>query len=254
MSLSTGLFGNILEIDKISDLNQLVTARSLVVIDLDDTIQTTTQTLGSRHWFNYRLLQNFELDIPVEEAINKTQDEWEAVLKLSGVRALGEETSQVIQELKERKTSVIGLSSGRASVAPVMINRLLSLDIAFSSSFNRGKDIYFSQDGMSMLFSQGILFAGWQQKIGSFLLLANKLKLLKRSIVYVSSNVNDLVEASQAAVFNGLKIHCVYYNYMNEASAMFRNDIADVQWAFSTLNHLVTDSEAEEYLQWVSPK
>lgn len=248
------LCGEIISIESLSELIPYANHKTLFAFDLDDVLIAPEQTLGSHEWFLYRLQQNLALDLPEKEAMKKTQEELKAVWLLSKFVAAEEGIPELFSTLKSRRSILMGLTGKSHYLAPTVFDKLEKFGIVFSRYFNRNNDIYLYKNGNASFFSNGVFFTQTNYKLNSLMELNYKLILNRFQCVYISKSLEELTIAEQATALIGLEFIGVLYDPFHCNEKEFKSEVADVQWNLSTFPHILSDAEAEEYLEYMSPK
>lgn len=251
---SSLLFGEIQELNNFSSLIIHTNQSTLVVIDLDDTIFFPMQTLGSYDWFEYRLLQNQSMGLGLNEAIAKTEDEFELVRNLSSFKLVENEVSMVLQHINKDRVHILGLSSHRPTFALAMRKHLQALSIEFNNESVKKDLLYFHKNHQLFLYLNGVVFSGWKKKMEAFSAFHSFPGKAFNKIIYVAKNMDDLLSAQAISNSEGYEFLGLHYDYQKSSTTSFRSDIADIQWALSTFDHILNDEEAQDYLNWISPK
>src|SRR6187200_2380590 len=94
------LFGVIIETAHFSDIVPYANSKTLILLDIDDTLLLPTQTLGTDIWFQYRFKQNLSKGLSDSLALEKAISDWEAIRMLTDVKVVEEGTASIIEDLQ----------------------------------------------------------------------------------------------------------------------------------------------------------
>jgi len=111
MAVSTGLWGEIVEVEHITAVNEYVTPTTLVVFDLDNTVIEPAQALGSEQWFQHYLNKLLDSGMEADEAVDQTVALLDAVQNLTEVRLVEYNTRDIIAGLQEAGVAVMAVTS-----------------------------------------------------------------------------------------------------------------------------------------------
>jgi len=253
MTVTTSLYGEIFEISAFRDVSKYAKKRTIFLVDLDDTLFIPDQTLGSFAWFKYRYEQNIDSGLDSAKALQKTQQEWEAVQALTGVHIVADDITPFLDEIASGGFRTIGITSRRYTSAPVTQNQLSLLNLKFYPAADKGS--FFRAGSQAVLFLKGVLYADWENKLEATAKLLKTMRLHPRYITYISGNLDDLYLLEQLANSDRVEFTGLYYNPpTNNSCTEFRSDVADVEWIFSSFECIISDATAKEYLEYLSPK
>lgn len=246
VSLSTAAFGKIVEAAHFSDILKHVQDNSLVILDIDDTLLLPVQTLGTDVWYQARL-KKYEAMGDKEWALDKALAEWEAVRHLTGVKAVEEGTDQIIEQLQQRKITVMALTTQGLTLATRTCNQLRSLHIDMTKTPPSDRDHYF-MNGKGVLYRQGVLFTSGSPKGQALLKLLELAAFVPKHVVFINDKATHLKEVEASLLAQGIPFIGLRYSYGDARVASYRPEIAQVQWENSTFFHILSDEEAEAIL------
>lgn len=241
------LLGKIIETKHFCEINKYVTPKTLVILDIDDTLLIPTQTLGTDVWFLYRVKQYESQGFCYPDALQKTLAEWEAIRHLTNVKLVETGTNEIIQGLQKKNIMVMGLTTQGLALATRTVMQLRSLNIDLSLTAPSKEDHYFiNQHGV--LFRQGILFTSGTAKGKALLTFLDKINVHPQHVVFINDKATHLKDVEEAAKANSIDFIGLRYSYSDERIAHFCKEIAEIQWNFSTFSHLISDEEAAQLL------
>ncbi|MES2274001.1 MAG: DUF2608 domain-containing protein, partial [Chlamydiota bacterium] len=73
------LFAEIKDVAHFDELISEITPETLILLDIDDTLLVPVQMLGCDEWFQFQLQKHQGTGLSVQDALEKTLAEWEAV-------------------------------------------------------------------------------------------------------------------------------------------------------------------------------
>lgn len=182
MSLPQLLSAQTFEIKSIDEVFAHVTPSTLVVLDVDETLLTTSQMLGGDRWFTDQLKQLQHQNFSFEEALAKTLPDYISLQNKTKVKPIEHQAAAVIHTLQKRGHCVIGLTSRSTEIAYVTINQLKTLGIYLQpTAITIPKIEVYSHYPSKYI--EGILFSGG----------LNKGELLYDLMQYAQVNVDRVI-------------------------------------------------------------
>jgi hypothetical protein len=241
-------FGIIIETDRFENIVKYAAPDALILLDIDDTLLIPAQTLGTDVWFLYRIQQNESKGFSKTEAFEKALGEWEAVRHLTQVQIVEEGTEKIIQELQAKPITVMGLTTQGLALATCTARQLGKLDIDLSKTAPSSEDHYFI-NGHGVLYRKGILFTSGTPKGKALFTLLDLIGYAPKRIVFINDKAKHLKDVEEEAELREVEFIGLRYSYSDQRINNFRPEIADIQWAFSSFDSLLSDQEAEELLK-----
>lgn len=240
-------FGTIIETPRFQEIISHVTPKTLVVLDIDDTLLIPNQTLGSDVWFLHRIKQHEQKGMPRSEAFSKALAEWESIRHLTQVKLVEEGTDKIIANLQAKGVACMGLTTQGLALATRTVEQLKSLNIDLSKSCPSKEDCYFINEH-GVLFRHGILFTSGTPKGQALLTLLEKVGYTPEHILFINDKATHLKDVEQAVEAAKLTFTGLRYSYSDKRVSEFRPEIAEVQWKHSSFDRLLSDKEAEALL------
>jgi len=237
------LQAEIVETVKFQTIQKYSTPKTLVILDIDDTLLLPVQTLGTDVWFQYRVKQN-EAKEEKSVAFEKALAEWEAIRHLTKVKIVEQGTEKIIQEMQKKKFVMIGLTTQGLALATRTVQQLQSLQIDLSQTAPTKNDIVFTIGKHSVLFRHGILFTSGTDKGEALFKLLGMVGFLPEKIVFINDKATHLQDVEKTCVARGIPFVGLRYSIGDKRVASFRKDVADYQWKHSTFERILSDEEA----------
>jgi Protein of unknown function (DUF2608) len=238
----------IVETPHFSEIKKYVTPKTLVLLDIDDTLLIPAQTLGTDVWFLYRVEQHKANGIPHPMAFEKALAEWESIRHVTKVKIVEAGTEKIVEELQKDSLMVMGLTTQGLALATRTIQHLNSLNIDLSKTAPSSEDHYFI-NGHGVLYRAGVLFTSGTPKGTALLKLLELVNYYPSHILFINDKATHLKDVEQALQDKNIDFVGLRYSYSDKRVADFNRTIADIQWQFSSFNYLISDDEAEEIMR-----
>jgi hydroxymethylpyrimidine pyrophosphatase-like HAD family hydrolase len=238
------LYGKILETAEFKELLNHVEPQTLVVLDIDDTLLTPTQTLGTHTWFLSRLKHHLETKKDDTAALDRALAEWSAVRHLTDVKLVETNTEEIVSQLQADGIAVMGLTGQEITLSKSTVLQLRTLGIDLSKTPPIKKDVYFTYEGHGVLFRDGILFTSRSNKgavITKFLEIIN---YQPKHILFIDNEEHQLHALEKQVKYKKIRFTGLRYSASDERSQNYSQEIADIQWRHSTFNRILSDEEA----------
>lgn len=241
------LQASIIETPHFHEIAQYASPDTLLIVDIDDTLLIPQQTLGTDVWFLHRVTQNEGLGLSKTDAFEKSLAEWEAVRHVTKVKIVEDGTDKVIADLQKKGIPLIGLTTQGLALSTRTLQQLSSLNIHLTKTAPSLEDHYFI-NGHGVLYRQGLLFTSGTPKGQALLKLLDKIGYLPKRIVFINDKKKHLKDVEEAVTALGIEFIGLRYSYSDKRVADFNKELADVQWKYSTFDHILSNEEAEKIL------
>jgi hypothetical protein len=241
------IFALIQEIARFQEVTGFVDQNTLLLLDIDNTLMRPVQTLGNDTWFEYRLKKNKESG--VQDPLEKTIAEWEAIRHLTQMELVEAEIPGVIRHLQGQGVSLMGLTVQGLALATRTVLQLGDLGVDLSLTSIGSVDHCSFVRGHTILHRKGILFTSGKSKGESFFQFSSDLGVLPKKIVLVDDKLSNLKSVEKEAEERGVEFVGLRYSACDEQIANFSPLIAEHQFENSTFSHIVSDKEAQAVLQ-----
>jgi hypothetical protein len=251
--ISSALTAKIIETEHFRDILDHVNEDTLVIFDIDDTLFVPKQTLGTDVWFWHRHKEYQAKGLSYEAALEKTLAEWEAIRHLTEVKVVEEGTDAIVESIQNQNIRTMGLTVQGLALATRTVIQLKSLNIDLSRTAPCDHDLYFNntdpqtgENRHGVLYRQGVMFTSGTSKRTALFRLLDLVDNHPKRIVMIDDKVKYLEDVESGAAVYGIEFIGLRYSFSDERVTSFRPEIAEAQWAHSTLDHLISDEEAEE--------
>lgn len=174
--------------------------RTLIIIDLDNTLIESTTSYGSFQWAVFLRKQKMSQGFSFEEALDFSAKSWELAQYKIQMKCVEESSPGTIDALREKGFLVLGLTGRPQELAKVTIQTLSDLKLNFSS-FN----LNFENDSNTD-YQEGVIFVGHQQDKGKILFEAlEQLPFSFDRILFVDDQKKYLEQVQNAASLNSVE-------------------------------------------------
>lgn len=240
--------GEIIETPHFSEITQYVTPKTVVVLDVDDTLLVPVQTLGSDVWFLSRVKMHEKAGDALSIAFAKALAEWQAIRHLTKMKIVEEGTDKVIANLQRQNHVVMGLTTQGLALATRTIEQLRAVGIDLTKTTPSKEDCYFHNVTQGVLFRNGLLFTAGSAKGVALMRLFDTINYHPEHIIFINDKATHLKDVEETVVARGIRFTGLRYSHEDKRVASFRLEIADVQWNASSFAHILSDEEAEARL------
>jgi hypothetical protein len=234
----------IIEAPHFSDLKNYAEPDTLILIDIDDTLLIPVQTLGSDVWFRYQLKKNKGYPDPLDA----TLAQWEAIRHLTRMQTVEKDTAQIVATLQKKMYTIMGLTTQGLALATRTVEQLLDNQIDLSKTAPFKEDIYLMNE-QGVLYRHGIFFTSGTAKGPALEKLLKAMNYHPKKIIFINDKETHLLDVAKSA--EKLKIDFVglRYSYSDERIEDFSPELAEIQFQYSTISHLLSDKEAQNLLE-----
>lgn len=232
-----------------------VTAESLLVLDIDDTIGVVKQVLGRDRWFKNKIISFQASGLTGEEALLETLKIYNPVQHASKMEAIDKTVDWPIklQQLRKKNVKIIGLTARNDELVKTTLRQLSEVGVSFCEDvIMPGSCII---DGKLVKVESGVIFASGLPK--GQVLTSTKLKFVQELAEFRRVHFVDDSRAHADSIFLALKekeinVSSWHYTYAKEI-AEFDDEamqIATIQEKhFAETKTLLTDREAQYRLR-----
>lgn len=245
-SHSKDVSNRIIETNTFSDLLKYIHPKSLVLLDIDDTLLEPKQTLGSDAWFLWRINFYKKQGVDPKLAFETALMDWVAVQSLTKVKLVEPNTDKIVKQMQDEGFHVMGLTTRGASLATRTAQQLKTLDIDLSRSAPTNEELLFLNPH-EVIFKNGALFTAGTHKgqaLFKFLdLIQDQLSLDEiEDVVFINDKGTHLAQIQQSCAEKGIPFIGLRYGYSDERVNNFSEEIALYQ--FEQFGKIISDEEA----------
>lgn len=234
------------QIKKLKDLNKYLTSPSLVFFDIDNTLLTTRQTMGSDQWFYWHMMQH---------SIDATLPLYHRAQQITKVRLIEKDTPNIIGKLRT-KHLVFAMTSRSKELIKPTCEQIRSIGVTFDCPqrlLNRKSE---QSPYLQKRYHNGIFFTNGRCKGQFFEIIykhlektTNEKQELPRHAVLIDDTPSKLEAFAKICKELGINFTAIHYTAMNNLLEV-NKDIAEVQeQVLKSENRLISDNEASKYLK-----
>jgi len=237
------LYSQVLEIKNIKDIKKHLNKYDLVLFDLDNTIMEPVQEIGSDQWFNYILKKHENCGLDKAAALKESLKDWYEVQAITKVKLVEDEIRDILENIQNKKTYLMGLTTRDHSFSLAAIKQLDSLKIDLSKTAPAKKNIYFEN---GVLYKKGILFAKGIEKGAVLEQFLKKIKFKPKSVVFIDDKLKHLNEVEKFCEKLKIKFLGIRYGYLDEKVKNLSSIICDIQ--HKNLKNILSDEDAKKLI------
>ncbi len=242
-------YGEIIETMHFDTLKEHVDKDTLIVLDIDNTLLETTQSLGSDQWFYHHFSSYIDDGMTPEAALERALPEWEAIQNLTEVTLVEEGTARTVAELQAKGYSVMGLTTRGLGMSTLAVHQLGKLGIDLTKTAPTQEQIFFTnfhsmypKTPHGVIFRQGILFTAGSDKGGAFSTLMEKLDLHPKKVVFINDKASHLQPVAKACEAKNIPFTGLRYGATDERVKGYDPLVGRVQW--KAFGKIISDSDA----------
>lgn len=242
------LQSEIYEIAHFEEIYNHLQPETLIVYDIDDTLFSMNQHLGSDHWLDSQFKRHQKEGMAPRAAFEKAINEWRAVQHLSGCKPVEPINPEVV-EYTQKHYTVIALTSRGHEVATRTVELLR--DSGFNLSLNplTQDALLFMQENENILFHKGILFTSGRHKGECLEKLLNAVGVMPKRVLFVNDKRAHILPVEDFCVRAGIEFTGLRYGFVDERRDAFDSAVSDIQWAH--FGNILSDEEAETIMQGI---
>lgn len=148
-------------VDSLAQVVPFLNNKTLLVVDIDNTLLEPTQSLGSDQWYRYLLRRYRERGLTAPAAQERAIAVWNRVQDRIKVRPVEPDAPRLLRTQQDRGVYILGLTARSLAIAPRTLKQLESIGIQLGRR-------PFPPRG-HRLYRHGILFAGEGNDKGALL-------------------------------------------------------------------------------------
>lgn len=244
--INSFLQSEIYEIAHFEEIYKYLEPETLVVYDLDDTLISMNQHMGSDHWFYHQFDRYQKSGMSTRDALEKALNEWESVQHLSGCKAVEHVNPEVVAYTQAHYT-VIGLTTRGLALASRTSQLLRESGYNLSVNPLTQDELHFMQENEGILFRKGILFTAGRHKGECLEKLLKAVGFTPKRVLFINDKKSHLLPVEEFCERVGIEFTGLRYGFVDKRRDAYNPEVGDLQWAhFGTI---LSDVEAECLLQ-----
>ena len=241
-------WADIIECQRMDDIFRHVTERTLVILDVDNTLIEPVQELGNDQWFHYRIKQRQAQGQPWADALERTIPEWVAIQNVTQVKLVEEGCDEIVSQLQRRRHPVMGMTTRGLGMSTRTVEQLRSVGIDLSKTSPTKEELFFTNinsrlgDMHGVLFCGGILFTAGTDKGSAFAKFLDTLSFRPTAVVFVNDKRDHITPIEEVCKERGISFVGLRYGFLDAKVKSFRPEVTDVQ--FEHFGHILSDAQA----------
>jgi len=246
--LSPTTHSEVLELGSIQDITPLIDKKTFVAFDIDNTLITTNQSLGSSEWYDYQYRQYFEKGISSAKSHKKAQALWKQINEFSEMSLVETDTAKFVENLQNKGISVIALTARPNDIYSLTEKQLKIQNINFSITAVAPKSNHIRIAALSE-YTHGILFSDEQNKGEILLKFFKRFNISPTHVVFIDDVKKNADDVDHALSKNGIDVKSIYYTALIERVKNFDSKITDIESEiFTKTRKIISDSDAKKIL------
>lgn len=202
--------------------------KTLIILDIDNTLVTPAQSLGNDAWFYLRVDELKQQGYSQQTAIDRAILELEAVHNLTKVVLPQESIPHVISSLQEKKIPLMALSTRSAGQNRATLYQLASVNIDMRKSLFAEKECCFLKKEI-VAFRNGTLFCSGTHKGEALFHLLENLQFIPEEIVFINDKASNIREVEEMCEQRNIPCIGLRYGRLDEKMKSYNKKVAEVQ-------------------------
>lgn len=241
----------VIETNSYRDVLKYVTADTLVVTDLDNTVIEPVQTLGSDQWGEAMGKKLLAAGFEKTQAVEMHVSMFALVQQYTKVKTVEPDTSSIIDYLKSQNIPVLGLTARPVYIADRTLDLVKSVNLSLTGLDEVADIVRRDQNPNEIVYKSGVVFVGPMNNKG--LVLKNIVDQLKKTqfkrIIFVDDKVHHAVNVDKAFENSGIEVKSLRYGAADEKVHSYNAAIADFEWShFLNTGIILSDKEASSLM------
>ncbi|MBA3816911.1 MAG: DUF2608 domain-containing protein [Parachlamydiaceae bacterium] len=241
----------IIETAHFAELVDYATPDSLVLLDIDDTLLVPLQTLGTDVWFCHLVKQYAASGVDPREALEMALMDWKGVRYLTKVSMVEEGSDRIVKELQQQNIPVMGLTTQSLALSTITTRQLNSLNIDLTRTAPSSEEFHFL-NGQGVLYRKGLLSTSGTAKGPALLKYLDMIGCKPQHIVFINDKATHLRDVESAVEARGIQFTGLRYSFSDTRVMAFDPEIADIQWKYSSMGHILSDEEARKKVSQIN--
>lgn len=233
----------VIETNKYEDVLKHLTADTLFVSDLDNTIIRPPQTLGSDQWGSAQQKWLKELGMTPEQGVDVGVALFTLVQFKTTVIPVEPETPAILEQIAARGIPTLGLTARPLSIVDRTLVQLNSIKARLTGV---GRNPALKFEGETVIYKNGILFVGPKNNKGQVLkefLRQNPMPNIKR-IIFIDDKAHHTADVDAAFANSAYQVKAFRYGAADVHVKSYDAELAKKQWdIFVNTGKIVPDSD-----------
>lgn len=223
------IFAKIIESDTMEIINSYLTEDTLVIFDIDNTLATPKQEMGSDQWFHYLVNEKIKEGYDYLLAFYTTLPLFHYVNFNISLHLTEAIIPSLIQTLTEKNISTMALTARCLFLAEITNKQLSQLDIKLNFQKSTKQEFILSMP-LPCLFKYNILFAGLNDKGKTLLCFLDTIDYYPKQIIFIDDKVKNVQSVEAALTQQQIPCICIRYSRCDEKVHNFDPAKAQAQY------------------------
>lgn len=187
----------------------------LILLDVDETLVTTGQKLGSGHWYDHTEKQLIERGYTPQEAANIALAIFCDVRRHTKVELTLQNVPYLVEKLKKLAVTCLALTSQPFLLADVVNNHFLQLGFSFAHH-QFPQELYFQVNKRISGFKHGIIMCNLNNKGDTLSAFLDLINYHPTMIIFVDDKLHKVIEVQKLAEKMGIDFVGIRFSGMDE--------------------------------------
>lgn len=235
------LLGEIVEISSIADVKNYIDKKSLIIFDIDNTLLTTAQELGSDAWVSYYRKKLEDSGCTPVQARELFLQKWYDIIGCTSVIPIEECASEFLHGLQQQSYCIMALTLRGSRFIPITLAQMASIGFDMNRSPPYFMHVQLT-DVPQAMFESGILFTNGTNKGIALSAFLAQINYKPAKIVCVDDRETHLREVAAMCATENIPFIGLRYSRMDDKVQHFDPAIADIQLLY--FNKILPDKAA----------
>ncbi len=237
----------VIETNSYRDVLKYVTADTLVVTDLDNTVIEPVQTLGSDQWGEAMGKKLIAAGFEKAQAVEMHVSMFALVQQYTQVKTVESDTARILNDLKSMNIPTLGLTARPVYIVDRTLDLLKSVSLNLTGLDEVADIVKRDQNPNEIIYKSGVVFVGPMNNKG--LVLKSIVDQLKNShfkqIIFIDDKVHHTVNVDKAFENSGIDVKSLRYGAADVRVRAYNAPLADFEWShFLNTGIILSDKEA----------
>lgn len=242
----------VIETKQYIDVLKYVTADTLVVTDLDNTVIEPVQTLGSDQWGEAMGKKLIAAGFEKAHAVEMHVSMFALVQQYTQVKTVESDTARILNDLKSMNIPVLGLTARPVYIVDRTLDLVKSVNLNLTGLDEVADVVKRDQNPNEIVYKSGVVFVGPMNNKG--LVLKSIVDQLKQTnfkrIVFIDDKVHHAVNVDQAFENSGIEVKSLRYGAADVKVHSYNAPLADFEWShFLNTGIILSDKEASALMK-----
>ena len=237
------LWGEIQPLESLKDLPEIAEQGSVVFLQLDDVLVTSTTSLGASDWLPYRVKKRMDAGVSYRDAVLEELPLYMEIQRKTELQAVEPGTANVVKEIREKLGCVFGLTWRPPSLYSCTLDQLENLGIDFGGCQDCDLDVKYLAR-----ITGHVLFTGVFNRQSTVIL--QFLQILAHQpdrVIVIDVKRERLEEFSNALAGTDIPFLGLHYTHEKPPEAAFNAELAETQ--LKVFGTILNDTDAQRLIE-----